>query len=459
MHFKDLSINELINKEFHCSCGRDHAAMIENIAVGEGALQNLPDILAGQKLNDESLLTTEDKIFVVADVNTWQVGGEKVMTMVAELGYPVERFVYPYASMHAEEQYADEMKAALPADTKLIIAVGSGTLNDLTRYVAHQVDVPYYIVATAPSMDGYASNVSPLVVNNLKITFPAVTAAAIIGDTEMLATAPDVMIAAGLGDVLGKYLAINDWRMSEIINGEYYCPEVGDLVLSSVQKCVATVPGLVKREPQALTYLMESLVLIGIAMSYIGYSRPASSSEHHMSHLLEMKAIFKHEYGQLHGTCVGMATCMIGEMYRHFLTTPVDFDKAKAHAAAFDYAAWEGEIKRVYGAGADEVLKLYAQVHQNDAENVEKRLAVIAENRQSLWGMMEAAGEQTKSAPELLASLGGLTTPEGFGLSKEEFRDTIVYCKELRNRYGALQFFYDMGVLEELADYIVDKYM
>ena len=69
-----------------------------------------------------------------------------------------------------------------------------------------------------------------------------------------------------------------------------------------MQKCVDNVPGLVNREPEALTYLMESLVLIGIAMSYIGVSRPASSSEHHIAHFLEMKSIFKGEYGELHGT-------------------------------------------------------------------------------------------------------------------------------------------------------------
>ena len=121
-------------------------------------------------------------------------------------------------------------------------------------------------------MDGYASNVSPLVHNNLKITYSAECANAIIGDTDILATAPDVMIAAGLGDVLGKYLAINDWKMSELINGEYYCPEVGELVLYSVKKCVDTVPGLVNRESDALQYLMESLVLIGICLLYTSFT-------------------------------------------------------------------------------------------------------------------------------------------------------------------------------------------
>lgn len=459
MSFKELSINELINHEFDCSCGKKHIANIENITIGKGVVAKLPEIMAAQKLKDGSMLSTSDKVFVVADVNTWAVAGEKVTDLVKEAGYPVETYVFPHKSMHAEDKYAEEMKEHLPADTKLIIAVGSGSLNDLTRYVAFHAGIPYYIVATAPSMDGYASNVSPLVHNNLKITYEAQCANAIIGDTEILATAPDVMIAAGLGDVMGKYLAINDWKMSEIINDEYYCPEVGELVLYSVKKCVDTVPGLIKRDSDALQYLMESLVLIGIAMSYIGFSRPASASEHHISHFLEMKSIFKGEYGELHGTCVGMATCIVADMYAKALTMPMDYDKARVHAESFDYDTWEKEINRTFEAGAGEVIKLYDKVHQNDPEVVEKRINAIQNNEAKLVALMQEVVADIEKAPELLKSLKGLTSPAEFNVTKDEFKDILMYAKELRNRYAALQFFYDMGMLDELSDYIVEKYM
>lgn len=459
MNFKDLSINELINHEYACECGKTHVARIENIAVGEGALKKLPEILKTQKVNDNAVLSTQDKILIVADVNTWAVGGDRVSAMVRDLGYPVETFVFSHKSMHAEEKYALEMKAAVPADTKLIIAIGSGTLNDITRYVAFDLGIPYYIVATAPSMDGYASNVSPLIHNNLKITYPAVCAAAIIGDAQLLATAPDIMIAAGLGDVIGKYLAISDWKLSSIINGEYYCEPVGELVLHSVQKCVDSVPGLVKRDPQALTYLMESLVLIGIAMSYIEYSRPASASEHHIAHFLEMKSIFKGEYGQLHGTCVGMATCIIGEMYSDFLSKPLDYAKARQHAKTFDYTVWKKEIERCFESGAPEVIKLYEKIHQNDPEVVEKRIDAIEKNEAQILSLVKNVVAQTKTAPELLKALHGLTSPAEFNVTKDEFKDILLYAKEIRDRYAALQFFYDMGELDELADSIIDKTM
>lgn len=460
MSFLDKTINELINTEFKCSCGKTHLANIQNIAIGKGVIGQLGAMIDKQVIKDDRVFDKAvDKIFVVSDINTEGVAGKDVKERLAKAGYSTTDYVFPHASMHAEDRYVEEMRARLPEDIALIIAVGSGSLNDITRYVAFHAGVPYYIVATAPSMDGYASNVSPLVHNNLKITYTAECAAAIIGDTDYLATAPMHMIAAGLGDVLGKYLAISDWRISQVINGEYYCPEVGELVLYSVKKCVDTVPGLEKRDPTALQYLMESLVLIGIAMSYIGFSRPASSSEHHIAHFLEMKAIFAGEYGELHGTNVGMATCLIGEMYKSFLAKPLDYDKARAHAMAFDHDVWVAEIKRSFGLGADEVIKLYDTARQNDGDAVLKRIDAIEAHEDEILGMVRDVSEKLAACPALLGCLGGLTDPSGYPLTQGDMVDIITYAKELRNRYGTLQLFYDLGMLNDIAQEMATRYM
>lgn len=460
MSFLEKSINELINTEFECSCGKTHIANIENIAIGKGAINQLETIIDGQILKNGEIFSKEkNRIFVVSDVNTYKVAGEMVFNRLKVGGYQVSEYVYPHTSMHAEDCYVDEMQEHLPKDIDLIIAVGSGSLNDITRYVAFHEKVPYYIIATAPSMDGYASNVSPLVHNNLKITYTAECAAAIIGDAEILATAPMVMIAAGLGDVVGKYLAISDWKMSSRINGEYYCEEVGDLVLYSVKKCVDSVKDMEARDPQAMEYLMESLVLIGIAMSYIGFSRPASSSEHHIAHFLEMKSIFAGEYGELHGTNVGMATCLIGEMLESFMGMDIDYDAARKHANAFDHEIWVSEMNRTFLGGADEVIKLYETAQQNNPEEVLKRIDFIEKNEKEIKGMIKEVAVKLNECPKLLAALEGLTNPSGYPLTKSEVKDVLLYAKELRNRYGTLQLFYDLGVLDTLADGIVNKYM
>lgn len=457
MDFTTKNIQELIGREFVCDCGKTHTANIHNILIGKGVLSQLESLIDQQKTGAGRFQKSSHKILLVSDVNTYEIAAKDLAERLRKEEYQVKEHCFQNKALHAEEEYVQQLQQSLEPDVGLMIAVGSGSLNDITRYVAFHQHLPYYIVATAPSMDGYASNVSPIVTNHLKTTFECQCAEAIIGDTDLLATAPDHMIAAGLGDIIGKYLAISDWKMSQIINGEYCCPAVCDLVLYSVKKCVDHVPELVRRESDALQYLMESLVLIGIAMSYIGYSRPASSSEHHIAHFLEMKAIFNGEYGELHGTNVGMATCLVSRMYQMFLEREIDFDYARKQCKAFDHDAWEQEIRRAYGLAADQVLQVEAGAHQNDPENVEKRIDAIQRNFDAVRELIKQVVADTKKAPELLKQLGGLTSIAGYPLTREEMRDVLRYAKELRSRYAALQFFYDLGILDDLVDQLLEE--
>ena len=156
---------------------------------------------------------------------------------------------------------------------------------------AFRLNLPYIIVGTAPSMDGYASSVSPMIYDGYKITYEAVAPMAIIGDTDVLCAAPEQMIAAGFGDMLGKLTARLDWVLAREVIGEHYCPTVAAMMARAVDKCLAQAEGLSRREPEAIVGLMEGLILSGIAMQMLGYSRPASGAEHHIAHYFEMKAM------------------------------------------------------------------------------------------------------------------------------------------------------------------------
>lgn len=458
MDFKGKQIQQLIHTAFPCSCGKTHKAEIGKIIIGKSALLKLPDVLREQKLQGRCFSADTDLIVVISDSNTRKAAGEKVLQQLKEAGFLVDEYCFENQSLHAEQRYVDELFEHLPERAALLIAVGSGSLNDITRYVAFEKKIPYYIVATAPSMDGYASNVSPIVVHNLKTTFVCKCADAIIGDVDILATCPTQMIGAGLGDIIGKYLSIGDWKLSRIINGEYCCDAVCELVLDSVEKCVAHVPSLLKREPEALQYLMESLVLIGIAMSFIGISRPASASEHHIAHFLEMKAIFAGEYGELHGTNVGMASCLISHLYQRFLDTQVDYDRAQAHASAFSEAVWKAEICRVYGLAADEVLKVEKQTGQNNPEKVLHRIQTIREHEKEIRDLLAEVVKATQKTPEILKQFDSKTSFSGYRIDRQEVKDCILYAKDLRSRYAALQFFYDLGLLDDFAEEIVKQY-
>lgn len=458
MKLVEHTINEMAAMHYPCSCGQTHYIGIDHIAIGKGALLKLPEFLQNQKLLNGGKLEKTDKILVVADVNTWKVAGEKVYQIVKEEGYPVATYVFPYEKMHTEETHIKELEDAMPDDISLMIAVGSGTMNDITRYISFRRKIPYYIVGTAPSMDGYASDVSPVIINNLKVSLPAHCASGIIGDTDILATAPEKMIAAGVGDIMAKFLDINDWRMSHILNGESYCEEVAQLMLYSTEKCVNNIEGLVKRESDALQYLMESLVMIGIAMAYVNSSRPGSAAEHSMAHVMEMTSLLDGQYGELHGTCVGMATCVITRLYDKFLQKPLDYEKAKAHADTFDYDRWTKEIERVFTSAAAPIIELYDKEKRNHPANVKKRIEAIREHEGEILGLIRETVEKSKRAEGCIKALNGWTSPVQFGFTKEHMRDIMLYSKEQRDRYAALQFLYEVGSLEELTDELLEEY-
>ena len=170
-------------------------------------------------------------------------------------------------------------------DVDVILTIGTGTLNDLGKFVSYKLGIASIIVATAPSMDGFASNGSALIVDNLKTTFEVDVPKAIIGDVNILKESPMEMILAGFGDIVGKYSALNDWQLGKIINKEYYCDVTIKMVNNSIKKCMDNSEGMVNRDETAIKNLMEALVLTGIAMSFVGNSRPASGSELSLIHI------------------------------------------------------------------------------------------------------------------------------------------------------------------------------
>ena len=154
-----------------------------------------------------------------------------------------------------------------------------------------------------------------------------------------------------------------------------------------------------------------------------------------------------------------MATCVMADMYKKFLTLDIDYDKARAHADSFNYDEWAKEIHRVFGSSANQIFKVYDEAHQSDPDVVRRRIDRIEQNKDQIRSIITETVRKVEKAPEYIGALNGMTSPKEYKVfSKNEFRDILYYTKEQRNRYAGLQFFYDLGVLDELVDYIIDKY-
>ena len=303
----DRPISQWAGMEYSCACGKSHKVDIQAIRVGSGVIQELPGILRDLGASH---------IFLVADNYTYEAAGRQVEQLLDQASLAYHKRVFQTETPLVPNEYAlGSVLAAMTSQDDMLLAVGSGTLNDVTKYVSARTGIPYVIAATAPSMDGYASTVAPTILDGFKTTLPAVYPAAIVADVDILKDAPMPMLTAGFGDIIGKFTSLADWRLSHQLNGEYYCPEVAGVIEAAVETCAANAKALAQREPQAIQAVTEALILSGLAMGMVGVSRPASGAEHQMAHYWEMDALRRGEEHPLHGNAVGVGTVLAASLY------------------------------------------------------------------------------------------------------------------------------------------------
>ncbi|WP_395018098.1 sn-glycerol-1-phosphate dehydrogenase [Robinsoniella peoriensis] len=443
MKIKDWQ--EYLNREIPCSCSKEHRCDIDEILIEAGALKKLPDILSRYNYQN---------ICVVSDIHTEQVAGKTVSALLNENGYQYTKVVFPEDELIPDERILGSLLVDLPQNCDLILAVGSGTINDLCKFISYKLNIDYFILATAPAMDGFASNVAPLIVKNLKTTYEVGKPKVIIGDLEILKEAPISMIAAGAGDILGKYVCLADWKLAHLVTGEYYCEYVESLIRSSIEAVVSAISRVKERDEEAIGSIMEGLVLSGIAMSYVGNSRPASGSEHHLSHYWEMMSLFGGSHGALHGTKVGIGTVLGLRMYEKL---GEKLDNLKEKSASFHRDAWDQLIREAYRQAAPQVILLENQVHKNADDAVHSRVNELEKHKEEIRKMIAALPKADEIAG-MLKEMDAPFQPAQIGVDHKTLKNSVLYAKELRNRFGLLQFLFDTGELEEMSELAVREF-
>lgn len=442
---KSSNLAQYLGKEIQCGCGRRHSTKLQRIDIEEGALKRLPDHI--QQLGYQN-------IFVVCDVNTWEAAGEAAVRELDKAGIKQYTLVLPEKELVPDEQAVGKVMEVYERGTDLLLAVGSGTLNDLCKFVSFQLNLPYMIVATAPSMDGFVSVGAALIHNHVKTTYQAHVPVAVLGDPEVLAAAPMEMIVAGLGDILGKYTCLVDWKMAHLIEGEYYCEAIDKMVKESIEIVVAESDGIRNRDKAAVKHLMEALVLTGVAMSFTGNSRPASGSEHHLSHYWEMKFQMEGKKPVLHGIKVGVGMLAVIKMYEMLREEQPDFAAARKRQP--DYEAWKKKVCDCYEDAAPGILELEEQCGKNDVDHRNRRLDIMEKKWPDIKKLIQDEIPSGKELEEMMTALGEPVKPQQLGISRELVRDAVILAKEVRNRFTILQVLWDLGLLEEYAEKIAD---
>jgi len=380
------SVSELPEFEFDCSCGRKHRIRIKNIYIGQNNIDIVSRLAA---------YYGNQKIFFIADANTYAVYGNKVEKSLKREGFNLKTFIFKTdGTLIPDENALSRLLIEIETDTRLIISVGSGTLNDLAKILSFKLHIPYYIVCTAPSTDGYASTVSQLITDGFKKTFEAVYADSIIANTTVLKDTPPPMIQAGFGEIIGKLNCLTDWILARELNGEYYCETTAKFMLQAVEQCINNVDLIYKRKEAAIHILTEALIISGIATSLVGNLRPVSGAEHHLAHYWEMDAIANGHERPLYGNAVGVGTVVISSIY----------------------------------------------------EMMAGRIPSACEPAKSA----EIAA--------ILKRVGACYSPKSLGISRELFHESVIHAKEVCPHYTVLHLASSYGLLGKFADELTQKF-
>ena len=444
MNFAKMTLKELTKKGgYSCSCGRHHECALKFLEIGEGAIKKLPEML--QVLGSQ-------KPYVFFDRNTYAAAGKEVLRILDEMNLPYVSWCVPGNHPKPSEWEVGSVLMHFDPSCDLILAVGSGVMNDIGKVVSHAVGVPNAVVGTAPSMDGYASNSSSMEMDNVKITLYNHAPSGILLDTEILAKAPMRMLQAGFGDIVAKYIAVCEWRIAALVNEEYYCEEVAEMMREALSKVVAASDGIPTRDPKAIGAIAEGLVLAGIAMAYAQISRPASGLEHYFSHMWEMMALEREKPYDLHGIQVGVGTILSLKLYRHIKTLQPSREKAEKHMAAFSPEEWEENIRRVFGKTADAVLEIEKKAKKNDPEGHRKRLGRILDNWEQIQKIMEEELPDYDMLRGKMEAIGAPVKPSDLDLSLQDTVDAFVCSRDIRDKYLTSSMLWDLGELEDYRE-------
>ena len=420
-----MKLSDIINKDLVCTCGRTHRCDIRAVRIGQGVLDELP------------ALTDAKAILLVSDQNTDALCGDRVRTLLGDRIRARQRFDTGKELLVPDEAAVRAVEAAMTAEIDFVLGIGSGVINDICKYVSYNMEIPCGIIATAPSMDGFASSGAAMIFDGMKVTFTTHAPDLILGDTDVLCTAPTDMIAAGFADIIGKYSALNDWKLSALINGEYLCPFVYELVMNKTNEVRDLAPALMRRESAAVATLTEILVMIGVCLTLLSTTRPGSGSEHHLSHYFEITGLIRNRPYFLHGTDVGYSTVVTAAMRQQICTiqTP-NFHTVPTQTRL---AAYE----RIYGPCAKEVAEL-----QREAGRYDKRVtAVYTEKWQEVLSILGECPTAAEIEQMLLSVNFDLAAFEKL-YGADCIADGKLWGKDLKDRYSVLWLYFDLFASE-----------
>lgn len=444
----DVELSQLLGRHFRCDCGRTHRLPVRRLVYDPAAIEQLPEIVRECLGNGASR-----RAVVVADERTWEVAGRRAAAALESAAGPVEHIVVPDGEQGGpvcdDRTYETLLARLRRSSPGLLVAVGSGVINDLCKWTSYEMRIPYVVVATAASMNGYAAANVAATVAGVKVLIEARPPIAVLAEPDVIAGAPPEMIAAGFGDTIAKHQSNTDWRMNHLLFGEYYCDFCAGIVAEMEPLYLERPEDIRERKASAVEGLFAALFWSGVAMTLVGTSAPASGGEHLLSHTLDMVAHLRGRPHDLHGRQVGVGTILSAALYERILR--IDAPTLHALPDQIDRGFWKG----------DSVAEAVARQYADKKASLEAAARTLTDRR--AWDRLRSClvmlSRSAATVADWLARAGAATTAADIGCSKEQLREAALHMHEIRRRFTVVDLAWMLGVLPDGIDDIMDRWL
>ena len=403
-----------------CGCGREHHIDVKEIIIRSGAVEKLEEEMSDGELKEYI------SPLLICDTNSYKATEE----LMEDIYDRCQVLILDAENLEADERAVEIVENYMEEDIDLVLAVGAGTIHDLSRYVAHQYRIPFVSVPTAASSDGFTSTVADMTWNGVKKMVKASAPIFVFADTDIFAKAPGRLAAAGVSDILGKYIALADWKIGSILTEEYYCAEVVKLETRAIRTVKDNLKEIAAGEEDACEKLMYALVLSGLAMQMTGNSRPASGAEHHLVHLWDMEVLNGH-LNALHGEKVSAGTMLTLLEYKkiadaiHRKSCKVHTHTEKDRDLLQKTFGKKGVLDAIYKENAPEILDEISTRQLSDAL---PEIAQIIDSLPSVTDMQE-----------MMSTAGCVSRVRDIGLPRETISDSLRLAPYTRWRLSLLR--------------------
>lgn len=415
----------------------------KSVVLGSGAL------IAVRKCLDEHF--NGKQAVIIADENTWRVAGTFVHNDLTAAGYPVcEPLIFESEGLYAEISYVEKIEQFYAGRELVPIAVGSGTINDLTKLASGRCGLPYMSVATAGSMDGYTAFGASISYKGAKQTFNCPAPLAVIADIDVIAAAPPTMNASGYADLVAKIPSGADWIVADALGIEPIDEVAWELTQVHLREMVSNPAGIPTGDPIAMLGLMEGLIMTGLGMQVTKNSRPASGAEHQFSHLWDNQHHTFNGKAPSHGVKVGIGSLSSEALYEMILQKEAKDFNGTLETIKERWPSFSQIEKQIREYFPDQDLAEQT-IAQSKAKYVtDEELAARIMLLKSVWPDLKVKLESqllgAGKMKEMLSVAGAPIKPEQIGISRDRLKLSYRQAQLIRQRYTVLDLVLETGL-------------